>query len=49
MVRFIFYKLAPETVKSQESQHGKQTRYHIRERGQVLVTGRAVGQKQQPE
>ncbi|RTL10856.1 MAG: phosphoenolpyruvate synthase [Neisseriaceae bacterium] len=35
----------PETVKSQESQHGKQIRYHIRERGQVLVTGRAVGQK----
>lgn len=35
----------PETVKSQENAQGKQIRYHIRERGNVLVTGRAVGQK----
>ena len=35
----------PETVKSQENQHGRQTRYHLRERGSVLVDGRAVGQK----
>ncbi len=35
----------PETVKSQENRHGKQTRYHLNERGKVLVTGRAVGQK----
>lgn len=35
----------PETVKSQENSKGKQIRYHIRERGNVLVTGRAVGQK----
>ena len=33
----------PETVKSQES--GKQTRYQLKEKGQILVTGRAVGQK----
>lgn len=35
----------PETVKSQEIGPGKQIRYHIKERGNVLVTGRAVGQK----
>lgn len=35
----------PETVKSQEEQSGKQTRYHLKNRGNVLVTGRAVGQK----
>ncbi len=35
----------PETVKSQEQQGGKQIRFHLRERGEVLVTGRAVGQK----
>lgn len=35
----------PETVKSQENQHGKQIRYHLRERGNVLAEGRAVGQK----
>lgn len=35
----------PETVKSQETQHGKQIRFHLRERGEALVTGRAVGQK----
>ena len=33
----------PETVKSQES--GKQVRYQLKEKGQILVTGRAVGQK----
>ena len=33
----------PETVKSQES--GKQIRYQLKEKGQILVTGRAVGQK----
>ena len=35
----------PETVKSQENSQGKQIRFHLRERGHVLVTGRAVGQK----
>lgn len=35
----------PETVKSQEITTGKQIRYHLRERGDLLVTGRAVGQK----
>ncbi|MEN9947063.1 MAG: hypothetical protein RLZZ293_1449 [Pseudomonadota bacterium] len=35
----------PETVKSQERQSGTQTRYHLRERGHIIVTGRAVGQK----
>lgn len=35
----------PETVKSQENNQGKQTRYHLRERSDVLVHGRAVGQK----
>lgn len=35
----------PETVKSQETTTGKQIRYHLRERGDLLVTGRAVGQK----
>lgn len=35
----------PETVKSQEQHGGKQIRFHLRERGEVLVTGRAVGQK----
>ncbi len=33
----------PETVKSQES--GKQVRYQLKEKGTILVTGRAVGQK----
>lgn len=35
----------PETVKSQEALTGKQIRYQLRERGETLVTGRAVGQK----
>lgn len=35
----------PETVKSQENLAGKQIRYHLKERGHVLVEGRAVGQK----
>lgn len=35
----------PETVKSQETSQGKQIRYHVREKGHTLVTGRAVGQK----
>jgi pyruvate,water dikinase len=35
----------PETVKSQEAQSGKQKRYTLKEHSEVLVTGRAVGQK----
>lgn len=35
----------PETVKSQEKYQDKQIRYRIKESGEVLVTGRAVGQK----
>lgn len=35
----------PETVKSQETPQGKQIRYHLKEKGHTLVTGRAVGQK----
>lgn len=35
----------PETVKSQEKQGAKQTRYQMRESGRILVQGRAVGQK----
>jgi pyruvate,water dikinase len=35
----------PETVKSQEQLGGKQTRYQLKETGDILVAGRAVGQK----
>jgi pyruvate,water dikinase len=35
----------PETVKSQENKTGKQIRYQLKESGEVLVSGRAVGQK----
>lgn len=35
----------PETVKSQEKYQDKQIRYRLKESGEVLVTGRAVGQK----
>lgn len=35
----------PETVKSRENDLSIQTRYQIKERGDVLVTGRSVGQK----
>ena len=35
----------PETVKSQEGQHDVQQRYKLKATGDVLVTGRAIGQK----
>ncbi|TCT10066.1 phosphoenolpyruvate synthase [Paralcaligenes ureilyticus] len=35
----------PETVKSQQNQHDVQERYHLKATGEVLVTGRAIGQK----
>ena len=35
----------PETVKSQETVGSKQIRYQLKDRGDTLVTGRAVGQK----
>ncbi|MFO0320749.1 MAG: phosphoenolpyruvate synthase [Neisseriaceae bacterium] len=35
----------PETVKSQENKLNKQIRYKIKENGEILVSGRAIGQK----
>jgi len=35
----------PETVKSQQSNHDVQQRYRLKATGDVLVTGRAIGQK----
>ncbi|TAL90798.1 MAG: phosphoenolpyruvate synthase [Candidimonas sp.] len=35
----------PETVKSQQNQHDVQERYRLKATGEVLVTGRAIGQK----
>lgn len=35
----------PETVKSQEKYKEKQTRYRLKNSGEVIVVGRAVGQK----
>jgi pyruvate, water dikinase len=35
----------PETVKSQQSQHDVQQRYRLKAEGEILVTGRAIGQK----
>ncbi len=35
----------PETVKSQQSPHDVQLRYRLKATGDVLVTGRAIGQK----
>jgi len=35
----------PETVKSQQSNHDVQQRYRLKATGEVLVTGRAIGQK----
>lgn len=35
----------PETVKSQQSQHDVQERYRLKATGEVLITGRAIGQK----
>ncbi|MFA7438664.1 PEP/pyruvate-binding domain-containing protein, partial [Castellaniella sp.] len=35
----------PETVKSQQTQHEVQERYRLKATGEVLVTGRAIGQK----
>ncbi len=35
----------PETVKSQQSSHDVQQRYRLKATGNVLVTGRAIGQK----
>ena len=35
----------PETVKSQQSAHDVQHRYRLKATGDVLVTGRAIGQK----
>lgn len=35
----------PETVTSQTNKLGKQVRYSIKNKGNILVTGRAVGQK----
>jgi len=35
----------PETVKSQQGAHEVQQRYRLKATGQVLVTGRAIGQK----
>lgn len=35
----------PETVKSQQGQHDVQLRYRLKATGEVLITGRAIGQK----
>jgi len=35
----------PETVKSQQGQHDVQLRYRLKATGDILVTGRAIGQK----
>jgi len=35
----------PETVKSQQSGHEVQQRYRLKATGEVLITGRAIGQK----
>ena len=35
----------PETVKSQQGQHDVQQRYRLKAEGEILVTGRAIGQK----
>lgn len=35
----------PETVKSQQNQHDVQERYRLKATGEVLITGRAIGQK----
>lgn len=35
----------PETVKSQQGAHDVQQRYKLKATGQVLITGRAIGQK----
>ncbi|HLS51396.1 MAG TPA: phosphoenolpyruvate synthase [Burkholderiaceae bacterium] len=35
----------PETVKSQQANHDVQERYRLKATGEVLVTGRAIGQK----
>ncbi len=35
----------PETVKSQQGQHDVQLRYRLKATGDVIVTGRAIGQK----
>jgi pyruvate,water dikinase len=35
----------PETVKSQQNQHDVQERYRLKATGDVLITGRAIGQK----
>ncbi len=35
----------PETVKSQQGHHDVQERYRLKATGEVLVTGRAIGQK----
>jgi len=35
----------PETVKSQQAGHDVQQRYRLKATGQVLITGRAIGQK----
>ncbi|KAB0610114.1 phosphoenolpyruvate synthase [Castellaniella defragrans] len=35
----------PETVKSQQSHHDVQERYRLKATGEVLITGRAIGQK----
>lgn len=35
----------PETVKSQQANHEVQERYRLKATGEVLVTGRAIGQK----
>lgn len=35
----------PETVKSQQGSHDVQERYRLKATGEVLVTGRAIGQK----
>jgi pyruvate, water dikinase len=35
----------PETVKSQQGQHDVQLRYRLKATGDILITGRAIGQK----
>ncbi len=35
----------PETVKSQQGRHDVQERYRLKATGEVLITGRAIGQK----
>lgn len=35
----------PETVKSQQAHHDVQERYRLKATGEVLITGRAIGQK----